>query len=248
MKRSTKIGLCALFSFLVILSAFLVVRINQLQKEVNELKNAALLMEHSKPEPTEAEETSISTEPTEPEQEPTEDPQKTMDRGTGSPYSKQGPSIVADHYAWYSLFSGKDYTNPEYTVKKIDDGTSAFQMEDMTVIYDVNTLYAKSASYVFLPSDLPEDLPDSEKMSRYYHMLSFFASIEYDGLFDYDHSEYQKILNEMKGIYQKMMDAINAEYLTVECNSMVPFYEGKYGTYSFYVTDDLDIVISLVVS
>lgn len=79
-------------------------------------------------------------------------------------------------------------------------------------------------------------------------MLSFFASIEYDGLFDYDHSEYQKILNEMKGIYQKMMDAINAEYLTVECNSMVPFYEGKYGTYSFYVTDDLDIVISLVVS
>ena len=248
MKRSTKIGLCALFSFLAILSAFLVFQIVQLQKEVDELKNAALIMEHSKPEPTEAEETSISTEPTEPEQEPTENPPKTMDSGTGSPYSKLGASIVAGRYAWYSLFSGEDFVAPEYTIKKIDDGTSAYKMEDMTVIYDVNTLYAKSASYVFLPSDLPEDLPDSEKISRYYHMLSFFASIEYDGLFDYDYSECQKILNEMKGIYQKMMDAINAEYLTVECNSMVPFYEGKYGTYSFYVTDDLDIVISLVVS
>lgn len=244
MKRSIKVGLCVLFSFLVILSAFLLFRVSQLQKEVDEVKNSALIMEHTKSEPTVTEETNISVEYTKPESTTAAASGKTMDSGVGNTFSKSGPSIVADHYAWYSLFSGKDFAAPKYTIEKIDDDTSAFKMEDMTVIYDVNSLRAKTASYVFLPNDLPGDLSDSEKLSRYYHALSFFASIEYDGISDYSYSEYQEILNEMKGIYQKMMDAINAEYLSVEYNTMVPFYEGKYGAYSFYVTDDLDIVIS----
>lgn len=224
MKRSTKITLCLIVVFFVLLSSFLTFRIVQLQNEVDKLKSATLIIEYSHSGETDSE----------------------IDYNDAFhiKYNKLAASVVAEHYIWYSIFSDQDIDTPEHSIERLSDDVSAIYAEDMTVIYDAASLYTKSASYVFLPNRLQ----DSEKQSRIYHTLSFFASFEYDYTFGISYEETRTILNDVKVIYQKMMDKVNEELLSVEVNCLVPFYEGKAGTYYFYVTEDNEVLITILVN